>query len=686
MKYLPFALAPLSLLISLPAQAAQEPVTNSKPLAEIVVSASRAQHASAQSLRVLTREQIEQSTATTLPDFLRQVPGIQIRSLFGTSSSEAIVDLGAFGPAAGQNTLILIDGRRQNDIDSSATDIGSLSLDQIERIEILASSGGVLYGDGAVGGTINIITRDQRKQSTRVKLAAGSYNTREAQLLHHFNNALFAGQVFVNNTDTDGYRQNGYVRRIEAGSKLQLDLPQNREAYASLLASRQDAGLPGFRSVTASNDQVKDSPRTASSPSDYGDTERLQATVGWRAPLTADTTVVLEGSHRQKQQRASVAFQYLDTRLDTTSLNPRVEHEHRLGGWSGRLSTGLDWQYSDYTSDRAYAEGMPPVHRIDIRANSLGGYAHETLRKGAHTVTAGVRETRLRLNAKDRYDPYAMDFDAEAAPYSETLKGGMYELAYAHQFNPSTSAGIGFARNVRLATVDDLFEGYGTGFFGAPRAFSPLRPQVGKNLSAHVRTRAGNADLSLEAFYHRLRDEIHFNDATFTNDNLDPTLRKGVALSAAMPLGRKTQLSTSATYQSATFRKGENAGKDVPLVSRYLGSVNLTHELSSRWQAGLSSLYTGSRYFENDDSNTFGRRAKAMIRSDANLRYRRGAWSITGTVRNLTDEKEQFDYAASSCIPFNATTAPPGCFSAVGKYNAYPLPGRHLLISTEYAF
>ncbi|WP_022956256.1 TonB-dependent receptor [Perlucidibaca piscinae] len=693
MKYLPFTLAPLALGISLIASANDVPVDDTLP--DIVVSASRlTEQAGAQSLRVISREQIETSTAQTLPDLLRQVPGLQVRSLFGVNSSEAIVDLGAFGPAAAQNTLILIDGRRQNDIDSSATDIGALSLDQVERIEILPGSGGVLYGDGAVGGTINIITRDQRINRTRITLGAGSYDTEEAQLLSQFAASRIAGQTFIKHSRSDGYRDNSQANRIEAGSKLQLDLTERQSLYGSFQASRQDTGLPGFRSVTAREDQLNDSPREASSQLDYADTERLQGTVGWRAVLRPDTTLVLEAAHRQKQQRALFVdpffSRYIDTRLQTTSLSPRLEQQARLANWSGPLTIGVDLQLSDYDSDRKADENADAIHRLNITSRNQSIYAHQTLRNGNTSVTLGVRETRARLRARDRYDESADPFgggDAKAAPYNATLKASLYEAAVGQQISPQTQVGLGIARNVRLPTVDDLFEGFGLGFpgFSDPRAFSPLRPQVGKNLTAYAQTRAGKTDIRLDAFHHRLRNEIYFSNETFTNDNIDPTRREGISLSVGAPLTGATRLDASTTFQRARFSAGANKGNDVPLVARHLAQLQLTHDLNARWQLAVSSNYTGSRHFDNDDENSFGRRAPVMVRSDAAIRYRQGNWRVTGTVRNLTDERDQYDYAASSGLPFGTLVMNPWGTSE-GKYNAYPLPGRNLLVNIEYTF
>lgn len=681
MKYLPFALTPLALLMS--ASTLAETV-----LPEIIVSASRThERPSAQASYVVGREQIERSTATTLPDLLRQVPGVQIRSLFGGSGSATTVDLGGFGATAGQNTLILIDGQRQNDIDLSATDIGSLSLDNIERIEVLPGSGGVLYGAGAVGGAINIVTRNLPGNATSLKLTAGSFDTREARLLHHYTGKQGSkAQLFLNHLDSEGYRDNNQVRRIEAGAKLARRLSSDNEIYASLLASRQDTGLPGARRVTPVSSQLRDDPRGATSETDYVDTTRAQALVGWRAQLSPRNTLVLEGGHRQKEQQALVSS-YVDTDLGTTFLSPRLENRHRLGRIDGQLTVGLDLARSDYDSDRKAGESAGTIHKLDVGSRSRSIYAHETLAWQQSKLTFGARQSRDRLKARDHYnasadpgsalDPCLPDFsnfpcfspDGQAAPYDATLKGEQYEVAFSQQLNDATEVGIGFARSLRLPTVDELFEGFGPDF----RAFSPLQPQTGRNVNAYVSHVIGNATLRLDTYQNRLRNEIRFNPSTFSNENLDPTLRRGINVSVSAPLGSRTHVDASAGYQSARFDGGANNGNEIPLVARRVGQVSLSHDLDARWQLGLSGQYTGSRRFDNDESNDFGQRIPSIIRSDARVSYRQKDWVLTATVQNLTNERDHVDYGVRSVF-------------SPGVYNAYPLPGRNVVLSAQYSF
>ena len=89
---------------------------------------------------VITAEDIEHSPAQSLPDILSQVAGVQVMHLFGSPiGTNVMVDLRGFGAFAQSNVLILVNGRRFQDLDSQGFDFSTIPLNSIERIEITAA-------------------------------------------------------------------------------------------------------------------------------------------------------------------------------------------------------------------------------------------------------------------------------------------------------------------------------------------------------------------------------------------------------------------------------------------------------------------------------------------------------------------------------------------------------------------
>lgn len=143
----------------------------------VVVTATRTEQDikdTPMAVTVITAEEIALKGATTLRQVLENMPGIQISA----NSTHARSTVGIRGMSA-QHTLIMVDGKRSaGETGMSATntgDIDRIRLEDVERIEILRGSSSSLYGSDAIGGVINIITKDPQKQQWEVTLEDAMY-------------------------------------------------------------------------------------------------------------------------------------------------------------------------------------------------------------------------------------------------------------------------------------------------------------------------------------------------------------------------------------------------------------------------------------------------------------------------------------------------------------------------------
>ena len=88
------------------------------------------------SVTIIDKETIKNSALDDLSVILGQEAGIQTRDFFGgLNGTRAIIDIRGFGSVGTQNSLILIDGRRLNDIDLANVDLGKIPIENIEQIE-----------------------------------------------------------------------------------------------------------------------------------------------------------------------------------------------------------------------------------------------------------------------------------------------------------------------------------------------------------------------------------------------------------------------------------------------------------------------------------------------------------------------------------------------------------------------
>src|SRR5690554_303316 len=125
---------------------------------------------------ILGEDELAAMPVNNLADVLDSIGGVQGSRFYGINGAESSVDLLGFGATGTQNTLVLLNGRRLNDVDLAAVDFAAIPLAAIARIEVLPASGAVLYGNGAVGGAINIVTKQQHRNAAGVEALTGSYD------------------------------------------------------------------------------------------------------------------------------------------------------------------------------------------------------------------------------------------------------------------------------------------------------------------------------------------------------------------------------------------------------------------------------------------------------------------------------------------------------------------------------
>ncbi|BBM69296.1 TonB-dependent receptor [Rhodothermus marinus] len=141
---------------------------------EVVVTAARRAQPLEQvpiSLSVLSLADVTARGLFTLDDALRYIPGVQM-----TGNQVNIRGSSGFTYNAGSRVLLLIDGFPMLSPDADGVPFELLPIAQIDRIEVLKGPGSALYGSGALGGVIQVVTRDFPEQpETEVRLSGGAY-------------------------------------------------------------------------------------------------------------------------------------------------------------------------------------------------------------------------------------------------------------------------------------------------------------------------------------------------------------------------------------------------------------------------------------------------------------------------------------------------------------------------------
>ena len=649
---------------------------------------------------VITAEQIAHSPTQTLTEIIAQVPGVQLQSFFGgVNGAKTSIDIRGFGAFATANTLILVNGRRLNDIDMAGVDLSTIPVHSIERIEITrGNSGAVLYGDNAVGGVVNIVLKNGvggPPVAGRVEAGYGSFNQRLANISVATNSGPWSTSFYGNAIKSDGFRENNALDQRNGVGNLNYTTP-DLKAFLTVTGDDQKLGLPGGRIVDPSigvNELVTNR-RGAATPFDYGNQQGASATAGFTKTLWNGAELIVDGGVRKKDTQSaffgtgasasplpSFSSTYNDASLQTWSITPRLSVKNSIFGLPSQILTGIDYYDATFNQERGAFRGLAATHTYDLSQQTVAGYWQQTLGLLPTTdFSHGARVQNTSLSARDRYDPTApgcaafFSCDAQASPLNSNETQYALHAGLEHRFNDVFSVFGRAARAFRTPTVDERVASGPAfdAFFNPLSQNFKLKTQTSHDIEGGFRIKSGGFQMQTSIYNMDLENEIQFNPVLFYNVNLDPTRRYGSETSASLRVSDTVTLRGGVAYTSAVFREGEFEGKDVPLVSHYTANGGVTWNVWQNYLVFDATVRAWSeRAMDNDQAST-QRRIPASATVDLKLSgaYDRFFWSAA--VINLFDA-QYYDYAiASSFTP--------------GRFSAYPLPGRTFMVRAGATF
>ncbi len=459
-------------------------------MAPVVVTATRQEQSVATvpaSITVISQQQIARSAAKNVPDLLRTAGGVLVNDISGNGRNYT-VDLSGFGEAAPANTLVLIDGRRINQVDLSTTDWTLIPLDQVERIEIVRGSrGSVLYGDNAADGVINIITKKGKEKQITASIAAGSYNTFHSHAgisgsSEHFNYAVNA-----NYQESDGYRDNSGTFARNADLNTEYFATDSLSIALTGGYHEDETRMPGALTQTDFNNGVR---RTASlHPDDYANTRDsyIQAVPKWF--FTDSSYLQLDSSFRKRTADSFISgssySSLYETTIDTYALSPQVVFKEALFGHPSDLTLGFDFNKSEWKADNeAVFFGSASTLTAEMTKKTTGAFIHEQF-----SIT-----NKLLLSGGARHDRATFQLPANASPDKSVFEEDLFTGGATYRFTPKLSVFASYSKNFRYPLLDELFDIY-TNTFNAN-----LTSETGNDIETGVLFQAaGDMTLGLSA-------------------------------------------------------------------------------------------------------------------------------------------------------------------------------------------
>ena len=569
----------------------------------------------AANVNVIDAAAIEMSGATNLTDVLRGQSGIQISdNNIGTSFAMR----GFSASTAVNNTLILLDGRRLNNIDIAAPSLNAIPLNQVDRIEILSGSAGVLYGDQAVGGVINIVTKSPENTGGSVQLSGGSFDTYEGRgdvsgAINKDWRYFFTGSY----NQGDNYRQHN---ANETGSIL--GRIQYKTATDSFFVETSyydnDRENPG----SLTEKQFKDDPRASSNKVEYAHEMTTAARTGYQHQLNQNWALAADLDY---SDTLVSSLNWGANSHNTRSLlmfSPKALANYSTRQGELNLVTGLDISRGKADFDTMARSNVQQMQSAYLQATV----------PLSHTLSyvVGGRYSRVTDELVDgNVYPNGMDLDENAHAFELGLN---YRPTAEHRLYVRADD------NFRFAKVDEQA-------YTSPGVFG-LKPQTGRSYEAGWDWAVASQTLRVSLYRLDLEDEIVYDSSAVkpiggnfngANVNADASRRYGAGADWDWQITKALQLGLEYNYTDAEFTDGANDGKELSWVAKHTGRGYVSMDFAEHFQVFAEAIYTGDRFIEGDNANQ-GDKLASYVLGNLALNYNRDAWLASLRIDNVFDK------------------------------------------------
>lgn len=613
-------------------------------------------------IQVISREEIAESTSTNIPDILSQIGGLNVRNTAGGQLNlGATIDMGGYGPTANSTTLVLVDGQRINSIDSSSVSWESIPLDSINRIEILRGGASVQYGNGALGGVINIITNGGSKSLNQASTSYGSFNTL-------VNNAIFRNtveqttlQLSANTSNTNGWRQNSGANAYAFDAKVTQSLGGKDKVYGDLFYSYSNQQMPGgtLGQVGQGNSQL-------AKFNNIGSGTTINNT-GFRAGIAKELSDIfnLEVDGFYSNKNTFFNQPYYSTSASGVGTYPTISPSFtNYEGWQANFSPrikanlssfgtsiiGYEFNKANQSSSASYSSAMnqaaasvyPPgpwgVSSLPLQSSTNASLYNQSVyfiqRSPLTKIIDFAGGYRYQTQSASANGVSIWSGSANPNP-NQTYSANAGDIAFNFKYFEGQRVYIKWNQSYRFPNVDE-FWGYSS-MGGSPVFGGILKPQTAQTYELGGNWQLLKTNLTASVFSSVSQNEILYNPATYGNSNSPYDInRKGSNLSLLTAITSQLSIGGGGTIQNATYANGPYQNQAIAQVPNLLLNARATYALNSNWSLGGVVNYVSNQRY--DAAPAYYSSLNVMPSytvGDVYANYKTGHWETRLTVKNI---------------------------------------------------
>ncbi|CQR74453.1 Fe(3+) dicitrate transport protein FecA precursor [Sporomusa ovata DSM 2662] len=527
---------------------------------------------------VVTKEDIERKQARTVAQALNGIPGLMVTQLAGGHER---FDMRGQGATAASNVIVLYNGIPLNSIDMAGVNTRQIAVEQIERIEVIPGGGMVMYGDGAIGGIINIIT-----SLPKDKEYFGNIDTGRSSWDGKYVNGTVGGKVNENfviqgsysNWQNDGYRMHSAQDNSQNSFNGRYFL---KNGYIDARYSHSDNSFenPG---MSDPNTLAKYGPK-------YGyeyfwdnyryETDNFQ--LAYNSQLSDKLGLLVYGGHSKGDMKYVSA--------DPWGMGSSVYLTDREQDY---IKTQLKYNYGNenyFVFGHDYGNGEVDSSSSKAERKNNAFYIMNKHNVGKFQLIEGYRHEKFDVSARSKYSSKDYNFNTNSVEFSAlypySVKGNVY-------FN--------FSQGTRIPNVDELNLWSGD-----------LEAQKTRNFEIGVREQFGITTANLSTFISNTENEIvYYPDPRKTyfsgkNMNFDGDIKRtGVTLALDHQFD-KWSLHENISYVNPKITSGAYEGNRFPGVSKLISNVGFSYSFTNKLTLNGDWYYYDGRLAEDDFKNKY---------------------------------------------------------------------------------
>lgn len=611
---------------------------------------------------IVTAEEIKEKNYKSVKEALEDIPAVNIiNNTFGS-----MIDLrgqgGLDGNSAGAkaNVQILLDGVAINSLETSmvSSPINTISIDNVERIEVIPGGGSVIYGSGTSGGVINIIT----KKGTGTRASTGynytSFNGKKYDVSAGHTIGKFDIDLSYSNNEAKGYRDDSKDDSEYFQGKVRYDINDNHNvefkynnynASANILDSLTKEQLEQNRKMGDTDGYITKM-----------DTNKDDYTLTYNGKLSSNLDINTIAFYSKTDMLMDMPSESADTKWNFKDEKKGVKTKLKYSyGNNNSIIWGIDYinndggRYGKVNVNNAMIS-MNTKTDMDLNKDTIATFVMNTYKHNDFEFTQGIRyeNSDYEVTRAQNVTPPMGKPTSSYQSFEKDEDNYAWELSGSYNYSDTGRTYLRYERGFTSPGPSLLTNKYGGSYY-----LNNLDSQTYNSFEIGMSDYKGFTAINLSLFYSLTDKEIYtymssgMTNSNILNYNLDKTERYGFEIKLEQYIDKLT-LSQTYQYINAEIKKGKEklfdgngnvitgenlSGNKIAGVPEHRFTLGAKYDFTNNFNINGEVVYNGNSYINNN--NKYGKQDNYVVTNiRANYNMNNGL-SLFAGINNLFDEE-----------------------------------------------